>query len=37
MLVDGFPGRVAAFSAFGNAIVAPLAAEVIAAYMDCRP
>ena len=37
MLVDGFPGRVAAFSAFGNAIVAPLAAEVIRAYMDCRP
>jgi DNA (cytosine-5)-methyltransferase 1 len=37
MLVDGFSGRVAAFSAFGNAIVAPLAAEVIAAYMDCHP
>ncbi|WP_395652564.1 hypothetical protein, partial [Brevundimonas sp.] len=34
LLVDGLPGRVAAWRGFGNAIVAPIAAEVLAAYLD---
>jgi len=34
MLVDGLPGRVAAWRGFGNAINPILAAEVIAAYLD---
>jgi DNA (cytosine-5)-methyltransferase 1 len=34
LLVDGLPGRVAAWRGFGNAIVAPLAAEVIAALRE---
>ena len=37
LLVDGFPGRVAAWRGFGNAIVAPLAAEVIKALMETLP
>ena len=37
MLVDGLPGRVALWRGFGNAIVAPLAAQVIGAFMDCDP
>lgn len=36
MLVDGLPGRVHEFTIFGNAVVAPLAQEVVAAYLDCR-
>lgn len=36
MLVDGLPGRVHEFTIFGNAVVAPLAQEVIAAYLDCQ-
>lgn len=34
LLVDGFPGRVGLWRVAGNAIVAPLAAEVIRAFMD---
>lgn len=34
MLVDGLPGRVAAWRGFGNAINPILAAEVIAAFLD---
>lgn len=34
MLVDGIPGRVAAWRGFGNAIVPQVAAEVIAAFME---
>jgi DNA (cytosine-5)-methyltransferase 1 len=34
LLADGVPGRVAAWRGFGNAIVPPLAAEVIGALMD---
>lgn len=34
MLVDGLPGRVAAWRGFGNAINPILAAEVLAAYLD---
>lgn len=34
MLVDGLPGRVGLWRVAGNAIVAPLAAEVIAAFLD---
>ena len=34
-LAHGYPGRVAKLRAIGNAIVAPLAAEFIRAYMDC--
>jgi DNA (cytosine-5)-methyltransferase 1 len=37
LLVDGFPGRVAAWHGFGNAIVPPLAAEVIKALMETLP
>lgn len=35
-LVDGAPGRVGRLRAYGNAIVAPVAAEFIAAYQDSR-
>lgn len=35
LLVDGFSGRVAAWRGLGNAIVPPLAAEVIRALMEC--
>lgn len=34
LLVDGLPGRVGLWRIAGNAIVAPLAAEVIRAFMD---
>lgn len=34
LLVDGLPGRVGLWRIAGNAIVAPLAAEVIAAFLD---
>jgi hypothetical protein len=34
LLVEGMPSRVVAWRGFGNAIVPPLAAEVIAAYLD---
>jgi len=34
LLVDGFPGRVDAWRGLGNAIVAPLAAEVIVAFRE---
>lgn len=37
LLAHGVPARVAKLRAGGNAIVPPLAAEVIAAYMDCAP
>jgi len=34
LLVDGLPGRVGLWRIAGNAVVAPLAAEVIAAFLD---
>ena len=34
MLVDGLPGRVAAWRGFGNAISPPLAAEVLKAFLE---
>lgn len=37
LLVDGFPNRVLAWRGLGNAIVPPLAAEVIGALMDVLP
>ncbi|MFN7341582.1 MAG: DNA cytosine methyltransferase [Opitutia bacterium] len=36
-LAHGAPARVGRLRAYGNAIVAPLAAEVIRAFMDARP
>lgn len=36
-VVHGVPGRVGGIKAAGNAIVPQVAAEVIAAYMECRP
>ena len=36
-LAVGTHARVGRLRAYGNAIVAPLAAEVIAAFMECRP
>jgi DNA (cytosine-5)-methyltransferase 1 len=36
LLVDGLPGRVGLWRVAGNAIVAPLAAEVIAAFLDAE-
>ena len=36
-LAHGAPARVGRLRAYGNAIVAPLAAEFIQAVMDCRP
>ena len=36
-LIVGAPGRVGRLRAYGNAIVAPLAREFIAAYMECAP
>lgn len=36
-LVDGFSGRVGLWSVAGNAIVAPLAAEVLGALLDVLP
>ena len=35
-LAHGVPGRVGQLRAYGNAIVPQLAAEFIAAFMDCR-
>lgn len=37
IMVDGFPGRVGAVGAFGNAIVPELGAEFITAFDGCRP
>ena len=37
LMVHGYPGRVAQLRAYGNAIVAPQAAEFIKAYMECKP
>jgi len=36
-VVHGIPGRVGGIKAAGNAIVPQVAAEVIAAYMECQP
>lgn len=36
-LANGLPGTVGGCKAYGNAIVPQVAAEVIGAYMDCRP
>ena len=36
-LLHGIPGRVGQLRAYGNAIVPPLAAQFIGAYMECRP
>jgi hypothetical protein len=36
-LCHGAPARVGRLRAYGNAIVAQVAAEVIGAYMECRP
>lgn len=33
-LVDGLPGRVGAFAAYGNAVIPQIAAEVIASYLE---
>lgn len=37
LLAHGAPTRVGKLRAYGNAIVSQVAAEVIAAYMDCKP
>jgi len=36
-LSRGEPNRVGRLRAFGNAIVSPLAAEFIKAFMECEP
>lgn len=37
LLAHGVPARVGRLRAYGNAVVPPLAAEVIRAFMDCMP
>lgn len=37
LLADGVPSRVGKLRAYGNAIVPPLAAEMIKAFMECEP
>jgi len=37
LLAHGVSARVGKLRAYGNAIVPPLAAEIIGAYMDCAP
>jgi DNA (cytosine-5)-methyltransferase 1 len=37
LLANGIPNRVGRLRAYGNAIVPPLAAEVIRAFMECKP
>jgi len=37
LLANGVPARVGKLRAYGNAIVPQVAAEVIAAFMECRP
>lgn len=37
LLAHGVPARVGKLRAYGNAIVPQIAAEVMAAYMECRP
>jgi hypothetical protein len=36
-LIVGAPARVGRLRAYGNAIVGPLAAEFVKAYLECRP
>jgi DNA (cytosine-5)-methyltransferase 1 len=36
-LADGIPGRVGLLRGYGNAIVPPLAAEFVTAFLDCLP
>ena len=36
-LAHGIPARVGKLRAYGNAIVAPVAAQFIGAFMECRP
>ena len=36
-LADGIPGRMGLLRGYGNAIVPPLAAEFVTAFLDCLP